>query len=383
MAARAVNTAVNTVIKADVASRRIPVARPRLPITDELSPYLTRIDEARWYSNFGPLLNEFETRLAARFARPTAVSTVTNGTVALTLALQALGCEPGSLCALPAWTFVATGHAVRQAGLEPWFLDVDPETWMLDPAVTAEALSTAPAPIAAIVPVAAFGRLPDLHAWARFTRETGVPVVVDGAAAFDALTEAPVPVTVSLHATKSVSTGEGGFVASEDGALIDRVRELSAFGFRGDRISHTPANNAKLSEYAAAVGLASLDAWPHTRQRLAFAAQYLKVALALTPQIVFQPGWGSTWLSSVCVVGVPGGTSESLAAALADLGVDTRAWWGEGCHRQPAFEGCMRTSLPVTEQLAASTLGLPFFIDLDEPTSWRIVDALITALKET
>jgi len=378
MAARA----ATTIIVCDAAPRRIPVARPSLPPTEALAPYLSRIDEARWYTNFGPLLNEFETRLSARFARPTAVSTVTNGTVAITLALQAVDCEPGSLCAMPAWTFVATAHAVRQAGLEPWFLDVDPATWMLDPAATVEALESAPGPVTAIVPVAAFGRLPDLDAWARVSRSTGIPVVVDAAAGFDAVTEAPVPVTVSLHATKSVSTGEGGFVASEDEALIDRVRELSAFGFRGSRTSHRPASNAKLSEYAAAVGLASLDAWPQMRQRLGFAAQYMKVALALTPEIVFQPGWGSSWLSSVCVVGVPDGKASFLAAKLDAQGVDTRAWWSEGCHSQPAFERCLRNRLPVTDALAGSTLGLPFSVDLDEPMSWRIVDALISALKE-
>ena len=372
----------NTFLSQD-APPRIPAARPLLPTTAALTPYLMRIDEARWYSNFGPLLTEFEGRLAARFNRPTAVATVANGTLAITLALQALGCEPGGLCAMPAWTFAATAHAVRQGGLEPWLLDVDPVTWMLDPAATVAALAIAPGPVSAIVPVSAFGAMPDLDAWARVARHTGVPVLVDAAAAFDALTSAPVPVTVSLHATKSVSTGEGGYVASEDAAFVARFRELTAFGFRGDRQSHVLATNAKLSEYSAAVGLASLDAWPQTRSRGAFAAQHLKVALALTPEVAFQAGWGGAWCSSVCVVGLPGGRAAEVAAHLSGAGVDTRAWWGEGCHRQPAFEHCLRLPLPVTDQLAASTLGLPYFVDLPEAAAWRIVDALMTALKES
>ncbi|HWA60807.1 MAG TPA: aminotransferase class I/II-fold pyridoxal phosphate-dependent enzyme [Caulobacteraceae bacterium] len=366
----------------DPTPQRIPIAHALLPAHAAIAPYLERIDQARCYSNFGPLVTELEARLAARFKAPTGVVTVANGTTAIALALEALGCDPGGLCIVPAFTFCATAHAARQAGLELWFLDVDPETWMLDPATVAEALKTAPGPVEAIVPVGAFGRLPDLEAWARLSRETGIPVVVDAAAAFDALDAAPVPVAVSLHATKSVSTGEGGFVAAQDPAFLQRVRELSAFGFRGARIAHMGAHNAKLSEYAAAVGLASLDAWPQTRSRYAFAAQHLRVALALAPEIEFQPGWGTAWFSSVCVVGTPEGQAAPIAAALDAAGIDTRAWWGEGCHTHPAFEHCLRTDLPVTRRLAASTLGLPFFVDLAEAQAWRIVDALMSALKE-
>src|SRR5512141_600497 len=112
----------------------VAVARPRLPNADAIAPYLQRIDEARWYSNFGPLLTEFEARIAGRYRPGTEVVTVTNATQALTLALKAMDLPAGGYVALPAWTFVATAHAVMQAGLKPWFLDVDPQTWMLDPA---------------------------------------------------------------------------------------------------------------------------------------------------------------------------------------------------------------------------------------------------------
>src|SRR6202041_975237 len=97
--------------------RRIPIARPRLPTRAAIAPYLDRIDAARWYANHGPLVREPETRLAARLGERTAVTTVANGTVALTLALQAAGAKPGTLCLMPAWTFVATAHAAMAAGL--------------------------------------------------------------------------------------------------------------------------------------------------------------------------------------------------------------------------------------------------------------------------
>jgi dTDP-4-amino-4,6-dideoxygalactose transaminase len=354
----------------------IPVARPRLPTREAISPYLDRIDAARRYANNGPLNAELQHRLAARLGWRASIITVANGTVALSLALRAAGAQPGTLCLMPAWTFVASAHAALAAGLTPYFVDVDAETWMLDPSAIRTAIAEAPDRVGAIMPVAAFGRTPDLAAWRQVADETGLPVIVDGAAAFDGLHGAAVPVTVSLHATKTVAAGEGGYVASEDHDFLERVRRLSSFDFAGSRVSHTPATNAKLSEYAAAVALASLDGWPADRARFAFTAQRLRAGLALTPEVAFQPGWGHDWISSVCVVRTPDGAARGLAEALAAQGIETRAWWGEGCHRQPAFARCPRLPLPVTERLASATLGLPYFIDLEADATARLAEAV-------
>ncbi len=356
----------------------VGVAKPLLPAFDALEPYLRRVDANRWYANLGPLLLELEGRLAERFARPTRIVTAANGTQAITLALRAADANEG-LCALPAWTFVATAHAALQAGLTPWLLDVDPDSWMLDPDAVRDALGRAPGKVAAVIPVSPFGRPMDLKAWAAFRDETGIPVVADGAAGFDALDRAPVPVTVSLHATKALGVGEGGFIATEDPAFAERVREQTNFGFRTPRLSEGHGTNAKLSEYAAAVGLAALDAWPSTRIRLARAAQQLRMALALDAEVAFQPGWGVSWVSTTCIVGVPAGRAPALAEAAKAAGVETRQWWGAGCHRHPAFAELPRMSLEVTDHLAVSTLGLPFAIDLGSEAIERIARALRTA----
>jgi dTDP-4-amino-4,6-dideoxygalactose transaminase len=362
------------------APPKIAVARPSMPTAGRLAPYLERMDEARWYSNFGPLLCEFEQRLAARFTQPAHVATAANGTLALTLALQALGAQPGGFCAMPAWTFVATAHAVVQAGLAPWFIDVDPATWMLDPALLEAELGKAPGRVAAALPVAAYGAMPDLAAWARFRADTGIPVLLDAAAAFDALNQAAIPAMVSLHATKTLGVGEGGFVASDDQALIAAIRERSTFGFRNSRESLFIATNAKLSEYAAAVGLAGLDAWPATRLRYRRAAQHLRIALAGRPEVVFQDGWGFDWISSVCVVRLPDGRAGEIEARLNAAGVETRRWWGGGCHASPAFADAPRADLAVTETLARSTLGLPFAADMTTEDIRQVAEALMSAL---
>jgi dTDP-4-amino-4,6-dideoxygalactose transaminase len=341
----------------------VPVARPQLPPAEAILPYLRRIDDARWYSNFGPLLEEFEQRLATRFRPGTKVVTLANATQALTLALKAMDLPAGGRVVLPSWTFVASAHAVMAAGLKPWFVDVDPQTWMLDPDSVARLLPSIEA--AAVIPVCAFGALPDLAAWRAFRDDTGVPVLVDAAAAFDTLMDAQLPAVVSLHATKVLGIGEGGFLATEDETLARKVRLQSVYGFQGNRESRVPATNSKLSEYAAAVGMAAMDAWPSTRLRFLRTAQHMRIALTGQPHVKFQDGWGADWVTSVCTVALPLGSADTVARRLGEAGVQTRAWWGKGCHASPAFADCGREPLPVSEALADSTLGLPFSIDMD------------------
>jgi dTDP-4-amino-4,6-dideoxygalactose transaminase len=269
---------------------------------------------------------------------------------------------------------------VAQAGLVPWFVDVDPRTWMLDPQAVRAAMADAPGPVGAVIPVAAFGAMPDLAAWKAFRDETGLPVLVDAAAAFDLACDADLPLVVSLHATKVLGMGEGGYLATRDPVLAAQVRQLTTYGFKGSREACFVATNAKLSEYAAAVGLAALDAWPADRLRFALAAQTLRMALAATPQVGFQPGWGIDWVTSVCVVTVPEGALDAAEQALAAEGIDTRRWWGVGCHRSPAFADCPHADLTATDRLARSTLGLPFAVDLGPDDARRIAQALHRAV---
>jgi dTDP-4-amino-4,6-dideoxygalactose transaminase len=310
----------------------VAVARPRLPRAEAVFPYLQQIDDARWYSNFGPQLTSLEQRLADRFTAPTQVVSVANATQGLTLALQAMDLTPEGFVVMPSWTFVATAHAVVAAGLKPWFVDVDPATWMLDPEQVEDLAMNLNGEIAAVIPVCAFGAMPDIDRWVAFREATGVPVLLDAAASFDTLRDARLPAVVSLHATKVLGLGEGGYLATEDLALAQKVRQLTTFGFQGSRDSVIAATNAKLSEYAAAVGQAALDAWPADRLRWMRTAQLLRIALIGRPDVKFQEGWGSDWVTSVCTVGLPRGSADAVAARLKDHGVDTRQWWGAGCH---------------------------------------------------
>ena len=182
----------------------IPILRPRLPSADRLAPYLQKIDAARFYTNFGPLALTLEERLAAHYGVATGnVVTVANATLGLSLALAAQGATPGSLCAMPAWTFVASPHAAIIAGLTPYFIDVDAKTWALDPTVIDKAIVRAPAQVGAVMPVAPFGYPVNVGDWDRFRERTKLPVVIDAAAGFDSLVAGATPAVVESSRDQS------------------------------------------------------------------------------------------------------------------------------------------------------------------------------------
>ena len=161
----------------------IPVMHPKLPAAAQLVRYLEKIDLSRIYTNFGPLTLALEERLAAHFGLPErTVSTVANGTLGLTLALMAQRAVPGTLCAIPAWTFVASAQAAALAGLVPYFVDVDPATGAVDAGSLAGIIAGAPGVIGAVIPVAPFGQPIDVREWDHFRSKTGLPVVIDAAA---------------------------------------------------------------------------------------------------------------------------------------------------------------------------------------------------------
>jgi dTDP-4-amino-4,6-dideoxygalactose transaminase len=355
----------------------IPVMRPKLPVTERIAPYMRQIDGARIYSNFGPLARSLESRLATCWGVPEeGVVSLANATIGLALALAAQGPEPGSLCAIPAWTFAASPHAVTQAGLVPYFVDVDPGTWALDPETLSNELARAPGKVGAVMPVAPFGQPIDVSLWDQFRARTGLAVVIDAAAGFDSLVPGRVPSVVSLHATKVLGIGEGGCVVSRDAELIKDLRARANFGFFQSRESRVSATNAKLSEYHAAIGLAALDEWDVTRAEWMAVAQAYDSAFSGLNRVQLQSGFGTSWIASTCVVDITDAGADRVEHALSAAKIETRRWWGRGAHDHPATHRFPRSSLSVTERLVRSTIGLPFYRDLELSAVGRIAECV-------
>jgi dTDP-4-amino-4,6-dideoxygalactose transaminase len=352
----------------------MPVLRPRLPSAAEILPYLEAIDERRWYSNIGPLVTRLEEQLSRRLGEGCKVITTANA------ALLARRLPAGSVCLMPSWTFAATPHAARAAGLRVGFHDVDRRTWALNPDQITETLKRMPHPVSSVIVVEPFGAPVDLKKWEEFQDRTGVAVIIDAAAAFDAARVSRIPVVVSLHATKVLGAGEGGFIASTDSHFAERARACCNFGFQGSRAAMLPALNVKMSEYHAAVALASLATWPEIRARHAQIMKWYRRAISSLEKVSLQPGYGNGWVSGTTSVVLPARTRDRVLRHLLRSGIETRQWWGQGCHVQPAFMDCARSTLAVTEELGGRVLGLPHFLDMRSQDVDAVVGALSYAL---
>lgn len=337
----------------------IPSMRPLLVNHQNMIKYLQRIDDARYYSNFGPLVREYEDRLSKMF-NSNVVSTA-SCTSALTCALLALGLPRGSKCLVQSWTFCGSVAAVVAAGLEPVFADVGEYDWQLT-AEYANAWCRVYPEIKVVMPVSQFGYPVSAERWGEFSLEMEIPVIIDAAGCFDALggwknQGFDVPICVSTHATKCFSTGEGGFIISGDTDFISKVKKITNYGYDVDRTVPLPGYNAKMSEYHAAIGLAELDWWPEKRQMWMDAQ---------TKYGRFN-GNHSLFARSLYPVQIHGsGKAQYLIDHFASHSITARKIWGDGCHTHEAYKHYHRFDLSNTKRLANEVITLPFAIDMTD-----------------
>ena len=305
-----------------------PVLRPDLPSAEELLPYLKTIEANAWATNNGPLVRKLEAALGG--------ICVSSATLGLELAIR-FTFRQGEV-RIPALTFPATATAVIRAGLEPVLCDVDQDTWAIGPDERTLAVSPFGYP--------AHGPLVDA-AGAYGIQTTGDRVI-------------------SLHATKPLPAGEGGFVCGSS-ALLDYVAEQRAFGMRHGEVIEA-GTNAKLSEYHAAVGLASLaryDAVKAKRERVA--ARY---HANLDDQFYVREYLGGTMLP--VLVDDPHATLHRLHRA----GYEARRWYYPTLEQHHAFHRCKREPLPVTHYLASHLLCLPFHTFLSDSDVDRVSEVV-------
>lgn len=355
---------------------------PRLPSAGVIAPYIEEIDRTHVYSNGGPLERRLCSELGAFFSdrtgsRAPAVTTVTNGTIAIELALRTYVAAAGGEVILPSYTFIASAQAVSNAGFTPVFVDVDEDTLAVTPAIVRRAIEVRGKPAAVLV-VSPFGGPIRFDEWDDLETTTGVPVIFDAAAA--ALSISKVgrqPVCLSLHATKILGAGEGGAVISTDEALVVAIRSMTNFGFdpAGTRLSLRRGGNYRISEYAAAVGLASLTEIAHKRRTLFARFEEFRDRLAGS-RIQFQEGFGSEWITATMNLILPDEAVEPVLARFSRDGIPWRRWYGDGCHTHPIFaESPCLSSLDVTKRVARRTIGVPFHEFLTDSQIERICAA--------
>jgi dTDP-4-amino-4,6-dideoxygalactose transaminase len=361
------------------AARRL--ARPSLP---ELERYLEEIGavwESGTLSNFAAAAERFELS-CAEYTSLANVRAVSSCDIGLTLALRALGLEAGARVLVPSFSFASTLHAVLWNGLEPHFVDVDPDTWC----ITADSCREAAAePVHAIVGTHAFMAVCDLDGLERLAAETGAHLLFDAAQAFGtwvgdthagAFGDASV---FSFSPTKIATCGEGGLAAFRDEAAAARFELLRSYGSDATYDSRFVGLNGKLSELHAALGCLTVPAVEdQVAARLETCERY-RARLGDLPGLRLQGAQPAVRNTPTQFVVDLGGARPAVEAALAADGFDTRRYF-RPLHAMDRFRDIPSEPLPVTERLGDALLALPLYTGLPDAEVERVCDVVESVL---
>lgn len=368
---------------------RHPLAQPDLSGNEEA--YVREAIRSTWISSTGPFVERFEHEYAA-LSETGACIAVANGTVALHLALLALDLRPGDEVLIPSLTYVSTANVVRYCGAEPVFVDVDPNTWCIDPQLVEETITPR---TKGIIPVHLYGHPADMDAINHIAGVHGLWVVEDAAEAHLARYRGR-PVgglsdmgTFSFYGNKLITSGEGGAITLDDPQLELRLRTLRGQGMDPNRRYFFPVvgRNYRLTNVACAILCGQLEHVDDMiRSRRAVFDRYLE-HLDGCAGIGFQPKapWAdpAPWLFNVTVdPEIRGATAAEVRERLDSNGVETRPFFIP-LHTLPPYRESAsqrHTQLPVTDQLASQGISLPTYPQLQLDDIDRICSLVRSAV---
>lgn len=345
------------------------VGSPNLGPKESLMQMLSEVIDRNWLTNDGPLLREFELKLAQKMEVNHCIA-VSNGTLALELAIRSLNLKGEVI--LPSFTFIASAHALQWHGIRPVFCDIDPETFCLDPEHVESAITDK---TTAIMGVHIYGRACDTTALERIANKHNLHLVFDAAHAVGCSQNGH-PIggfgtceVFSFHATKVFNTIEGGAITTNNKALADRLRRARNFGFPGDErdIVVELGTNAKMNEFCAAVGLTNLGSLDDFIAVNKVNYEVYKSALTGIPGIrLYEYDQNELNNYQYVIAQVDevefGSSRDMLLKALSDQGVLARRYFSPGCHAMEPYISLYPGTadlLPVTETVGQQVLALP------------------------
>lgn len=378
----------------------IPITQPL--IGEEEAAAAAEVIRSGWLTQ-GPRTADFERRFA-EMVGATHACAVANCTVALHLALLGVGVQPGDEVITVSHTFIACANVIRQCGAVPVFVDIDPTTFCMDPALLERAITPR---TRAIMVVHQIGMPADLSRILPIARAHRIPVVEDAACALGSeilLGGAWQPVGMphgdvacfSLHPRKVVTVGDGGVLTTRDGDLDRRFRLLRQHGMSvPDTVRHgspqvifesypVPGFNYRLTDVQAAIGIEQLKRLPGIVQRRRELAEcYARLLASEVPEVEapWEPHWARTNWQSYCVRLPVGSDQRGVMQHMLDRGVATRR--GIMCiHLEEAYASLLpRFPLPVSEAAQRGCVLLPLFPQMTEAMQEKVVVTLREALR--
>jgi dTDP-4-amino-4,6-dideoxygalactose transaminase len=352
----------------------IPISRPDLG-SEEIAA-VTEVMNSGMIAQ-GPRVAEFEERWAAFCGARHAIA-LSNGTVALMSLFAGLGLGPGDEVITVSHTFNATVSSILFTGASPVFVDIEPDTYLMSAARIEAAITSR---TRAICPVSLFGMVADMDAIQAIADRHGLTVVENACHAHGAQYRGRRAgsfgyAAFSLHGTGNMTTGEGGFITTQDDRLADWIRLYRNQGMR-ERYHHEILGyNLRMTDIGAAIGLVQLDKLErNTARRQAIARRYdeafadLPVRLPVWPQ-------GRTHVYDQYTIGVGSGR-DRIVAEMEEAGVTCGVYYPIPSHRQAyVLELGIEADLPNTDVAAAGSLSLPMYAGLTEAEQNVVVGAM-------
>ncbi|QKY21956.1 DegT/DnrJ/EryC1/StrS family aminotransferase (plasmid) [Halolamina sp. CBA1230] len=327
----------------------------------------------------GPAVREFESAFAALCDVEHAVAT-TNGTTALHATFEALGVGEGDAVITTPFSFVASANAIRLAGAEPVFADIDPETLTLDPTAVAEVLAERD-DVVAMLPVHLYGMPAEMDRLRALADAHDVALVEDAAQAHGARYEGEAVGSIgdagcfSFYPTKNATSAEGGIVTTDDPELAERLRRFIDHG-RVSGYEHAEVgHNFRMTSVCAAIGRVQLDRLPSFNIARRGNAAYLTDRLQDTA--VETPPERSGARSAHHQYTIRTDERDALADHLEERGVASAVYYPTPIHEQPAYAD-YDADLPVAERAADRVLSLPVHPGLDVDDLRQIARAVET-----
>lgn len=363
-----------------MALSRIPVYKPCLG--DLERQYLLECFDSGWISSQGDFINRFEAHFRTITQAPHALST-SNGTVALHLALVALGLTEGDEVIVPTLTYVASVNAIALVGATPVFVDSDIATWQLDPFAVEARVGPR---TRAILAVHLYGHPAELKHLSNIAQRHNLFLIEDCAEAFGTLYQGEhVGLygdigTFSFFGNKTITTGEGGMVTTRCSKIADEIQLLkSQYMSPHKRYWHEKLGfNYRLTNIQAAIGLAQLERADSILHQKRTVADWYQKYLPLDKVTMHEPVGDvlhSYWMISITL---PSSHSrDTIAEELSARGVETRPVFYP-VHTMPMHSHWPSSaeSYPVAQRLAQHSLNMPSWPDLTEDQVVYICDTL-------
>lgn len=322
----------------------------------------------------GPMVERFEQLVAGMCGTRHAVA-VSNGTVSLVAALQAVGIGPGDEVITSPFTFVASVNAILQCGANVRFADIDPVTFNMSPGALAEQLSDS---TAAVMPVHLYGQAADMTGLTAVIGDRDIPVIEDAAQAHGAETDGRRVGgyglgSFSFYATKNISTGEGGAVTTDDDDLADRLRLLRNQGMRERYVYEIVGHNYRMTELQAAVGIPQLERLEEINESRRANARMLSAGLSDVPGVVtpeVREGATSVWHQyTIRVTSDSAVDRDAMVTGLEQAGIGCGIYYPRVAYDYECYRSDPNvtiTACPEAERAAREVVSLPVHPHLDE-----------------